>query len=54
MPRFLIAAAAIAVAGCGRPEENPVNTTQAMAAISIPPIDRESTPRLETATFAVG
>lgn len=45
---------ALLASGCGRPEENPVNTTQAMAVTSIPPIDRETTARLETATFAVG
>ena len=45
---------ALAMAGCGRPEEKPVSITQAMAASTIPPIDRETPARLETATFAVG
>ena len=55
--RFLICAAAVAtLASCGgRPEEKTVTRTQPMAATStIPPIDREPMPKLETATFAVG
>ncbi len=45
---------ALAIAGCGRMEEKPVTTTQAMAATASPPVDRETPTRLETATFAVG
>lgn len=54
--RFLICAASIAaLASCsGRPEEKSVTPTQTMAGTEIPLIDRESPPRLETATFAVG
>jgi hypothetical protein len=49
------AAAALALAACsGRPEEKTVTPVQTMAGTAIPPIDRETPARLETATFAVG
>ena len=45
---------AILASGCGRPEEISVTPVQTMAGTSIPPVDRETPTRLETATFAVG
>jgi hypothetical protein len=54
MLRLVAVAVGLAVAaGCGRPEENAVTPAQ-MASTLIPPVDRETPARLETATFAVG
>jgi uncharacterized lipoprotein YajG len=55
MRRLTCAAAVLALAACsGRPEEKTVTPVQTMAGTALPPIDRESPARLETATFAVG
>jgi hypothetical protein len=58
MRRLTCVAAAVAIAAfaacSGRPEEKTVTPVQTMAGTALPPIDRESHARLETATFAVG